>query len=39
MHFKETVSILSVKYKLKQIKNDLMLGSVNLCPRPPKITP
>ena len=40
MHFKETVSILRLKYELNQIKNGKMLkSSVNLPPRPPKSTP
>ena len=33
MHFKETASILSLKYELKPIKN------VNLPPKPPRPTP
>ena len=39
MVFKETVSILSLKYELYHIKNEKMLKSVNLSPRLPKLTP
>ena len=43
MHFKETVSILSLKYELNQIKNGIMLkillsyplDALNLPPRGP----
>ena len=38
MHFKETVSILSLRCELNQIKNVKILNSVNLPPRPPKPT-
>ena len=39
MHFKETVSIQSLKYKLNQMKNGTMLKFREPTPRPPKTTP
>ena len=39
MHFKETVSILSLKYEPNQIKNGKMLNSLVSPPKSPKLTP